>query len=383
MKASTRCLVSRHSVCVRQFFQVTLKVQGIRDTVKCEPWKKEVWTPNVVLISKLRESKVTYGSEDSGDLSLRDACLGKPISMNKRSFTPSNVDSRCKDNNGKEMKGGHKEGTQKQKVRKVHFAALMDIRHIQKYEYILENVRENNLKCGHKYEYIPVNVRKSNLKCGNYHAQMKYAVLELREEIDEAGIWAENLNWDNHQRSGWRWTPMNSSDNECKILQYKVPALNIPKCPFWILTNRGLWMTVIARKGRKLRYSVFWIFAAYRGTSRERFTIFEQRGNEEESSSVHLETVAFMMRVKPGLLEKQQRQRRQQQCHVNTSENKVQLQKRKESFEKTKIKTTIPGWQTCRKHLSETFIFKYVYFDTMIDVSVKKREQRIGMLYIQ
>ena len=56
------------------------------------------------------------------------------------------------------MKGGQKEGTQKQKVRKVHFAALMDIRHIQ------------------KYNYIPENVRKSNLKCGNF----------------------EILNWDNH-----------------------------------------------------------------------------------------------------------------------------------------------------------------------------------------
>ena len=46
------------------------------------------------------------------------------------------------------MKGGHKEDTQKQKVRKVHFDAFMDIRHIQKYEYILENVRKSNLKCG-------------------------------------------------------------------------------------------------------------------------------------------------------------------------------------------------------------------------------------------
>ena len=71
------------------------------------------------------------------------------------------------------MKGGHKEGTQKQNVRKVYFAALIDIRHIQKYEYIPENVSKINLKCGHKYEYIPVNVRKSNLKCGNYQAQMK------------------------------------------------------------------------------------------------------------------------------------------------------------------------------------------------------------------
>ena len=59
------------------------------------------------------------------------------------------------------MKGGDKEGTQKQMARKVHFVALMDIRHI--------------LKC----KYIPENVRKS-LKCGNY----------------------EISNWDNHKRSG-------------------------------------------------------------------------------------------------------------------------------------------------------------------------------------
>ena len=43
----------------------------------------------------------------------------------------------------------------KQKVRKVHFAALMDIRHISNYEYIWGNVRKNHLKCG------------------NYQAQMK------------------------------------------------------------------------------------------------------------------------------------------------------------------------------------------------------------------
>ena len=68
--------------------QVTLKIRWVRDTLKCEPGKKEVWTPNVVLISDFRESRVTYGSEDSGDLSLRDACLGKPRSMNKKIFHP-------------------------------------------------------------------------------------------------------------------------------------------------------------------------------------------------------------------------------------------------------------------------------------------------------
>ena len=85
-------------------------------------------------------------------------------STNKRSFIPSNVESRCKDENGKGMKGGHKEDTQNQNIRKVHYTALMDIRHIQKYEYIPKNVSKSNLKYGYKYEYIPGNVRKSNLK---------------------------------------------------------------------------------------------------------------------------------------------------------------------------------------------------------------------------
>ena len=48
-----------------------------------------------------------------------------------------------------------------------------------------------------------------------------------------------------------------------------------------------------------------------------------------------------------------------------------------------KIRTTIPGLQTCRKHSFELLIFECVYFDTMIDVTVKKREQRSGMLYFQ
>ena len=34
------------------------------------------------------------------------------------------------------MKGGHKEGTRKQKIKKVHYVALLDFRHIQKYKYI-------------------------------------------------------------------------------------------------------------------------------------------------------------------------------------------------------------------------------------------------------
>ena len=123
------------------------------------------------------------------DLSLRDACFGKSRRRNKRSFTPSKVDARWKGDDGKRMKGSHKEGTQKQKVRKVHFVALMDVRHIQKYEYIPDNVREISLKCGHEYECIQGTVRKGSLKCGN----------------------KESSNWDYHTRSCWRLSPRRTS----------------------------------------------------------------------------------------------------------------------------------------------------------------------------
>ena len=51
------------------------------------------------------------------------------------------------------------------------------------------------------------------------------------------------------------------------------------------------------------------IFTVFCGIAQARLTRSE-RWKEDESSSVHRETVAFTMRVKPGLLEKQQRRQR-------------------------------------------------------------------------
>ena len=106
----------------------------------------------MVLISELRESRVTYGSVDSGDLSLRDGCLGKPRSTNKRSFIPSNVESRWKGDSGTEqLQEGYKEGTQKT-VRKVQFASFVGHPPHSIVRVHHQNVRESNLKWGHKYE---------------------------------------------------------------------------------------------------------------------------------------------------------------------------------------------------------------------------------------
>ena len=101
------------------------------------------------------------------------------------------------------------------------------------------------------------------------------------------------------------------------------------------------------------------IFTAYRGISRVRLTRFEQRCNEDESSSVHRETVAFTMRVKPGLLEKPVSIR---------PRIKSKYKKRKNPSRGQNL--DYDSWMTyVEKALFEILIFKYVYFDTMIDVT--------------
>ena len=115
--------------------------------------------------------------------------------------------------------------------------ALTDIRHIQ--------------QC----KYIPVNVRKSNLKCGKLSSPDAKAVHELPDKIYQAGMTAENLNGDNHQRSGWRLSPMKSYKNEFNsILQHKYHhwVFRSVLYEFWQSVEHELWF-IIARKGRKLR----------------------------------------------------------------------------------------------------------------------------------
>ena len=129
--------------------------------------------------SELGDSRVTHGSEDSGDLSLRDARLGKPRSMNKRSFNPSNVDSRCKGDNGKGKTGRQKEGTQKGK--------------------------ESPLCCIDGHSPTSKSTSTSRGKCSQEQSQVwklsspdEGAVHELPEKIDEARRRVECLNRYNH-----------------------------------------------------------------------------------------------------------------------------------------------------------------------------------------
>ena len=107
---------------------------------------------------------------------------------------------------------------------------------------------------------------------------------------------------------------------------------------------------------------------------------FEQRWNEDESSSVHRETVAFTKGVEPGLLEKQQRQqRRQQQSYVNTSEGQSPTTEKKRILREDRT-WTMSGEDIIRDSHLQVCLLR---FDTMIDVTVKKRDQRIAMLRFQ
>ena len=94
-------------------------------------------------------------------------------------------------------------------------------------------------------------------------------------------------------------------------------------------------------------------------------------------SSVLRETDASPMRENPGLLEKQQRrQRQQQQSYVNTSENEVHLHQERDNSRGHNLGYNF--WMTdVQKTFFETLMFKYVWFDTMMNVKEKRREKRI------
>ena len=125
----------------------------------------------------------------------------------------------------------------------------------------------------------------------------------------------------------------------------RVPSLNTPD--YFEMNFDNSWMVNYGSKLRKEENFDNMCFESSKPTV-EYHEYGSQDSNNVETkvkpSSMHRETVAFTIRVKPGLLEKQQRrQRRHQQSHVNTSEDKVQLNKRKRSLdvEKTWFETLI------------------------------------------
>ena len=158
VKASTRCLVSRHIVSVRQ--NSSSKPQNPGSTRYSQVYSEcgsDQRTSEIERYVWFRRLWKSICLSETHALGTREVWI-KDLSAQAMSIP------RCKGDNGEGMKGGHKRRHKKQKIKKVHFSALMDISHIRKY-------------------------RKSNLKCGNYQAQMKelYTNFQRRSMKQECG----------------------------------------------------------------------------------------------------------------------------------------------------------------------------------------------------
>ena len=144
-KISRKCVTS----CISRLAAQRILLQFRESTRFSQVWTWEEKSMNSECGSVHRnfeESRVTYGSEDSGGLWETHASGNREVWI-KKSLSQAMLIPEAKSGNGNRMKGSHKKAHKKQ-VKKVHFAALEDIRHIHKYEYIPENVRKSNLKCG-------------------------------------------------------------------------------------------------------------------------------------------------------------------------------------------------------------------------------------------
>ena len=170
----------------------------------------------------------------------------------------------------------------------------MDIRHIQ------------------KYEYIPVNVHKNNLKCGK----------SLRSR------------W----RGWWKTFPIDAIEELCtnfteEIDEAGMRAITVNNCA----------------EGRELRWCVFRIFQAYRGESRARLIRFEQAETKVKPSSVHRENLCLHDAGKPRLPRKAAAAAAAILCQFIREQSQI-------TEKRTEWRTTIPGWQTCRQHSFETHL---------------------------
>ena len=87
VKASSCCLVSRHSVSVRHNSASKPGKIGEHERLSRENVGRKKYEFQMFFFSQdFEESRVTHVSENYGDLSLRDTCLGKPRSTNERYF---------------------------------------------------------------------------------------------------------------------------------------------------------------------------------------------------------------------------------------------------------------------------------------------------------
>ena len=153
----------------------------------------------------------------------------------------------------------------------------------------------------------------------------------------------------------------------------QVPSLNIPEYSTWIMTNRGLWITVhhcarrkktsiicvanlhslpwnITSMAHKIRTTLKlrWIFKRASG-----IRCLHDGGKTRPPRKAAAEAAAIL-------------------CQYTRGQSPTK--EKKSAFERTEFGLWFLDDRR-GEDIFETLIFKYAYFDTMIDVIVKKREQ--------
>ena len=228
----------------------------------CTHWCGECTHKQNMDIGKPR---VTHSSDISGDMSLRDACLGKPRVCAKDLSPLSNVDSRRKGSSGKGMKGGFK-GAHKTITRKAHFDVLMDIRQLRStctslgmFERAMSS--EKILLC-------LMNLYIRFLIINNSRTDEKFVIVKLMSR-GRSIISLPKRSWETSTRREFLQLVNNCKKEFKFITQYKYHNWMLQTLSGWILIIRGWWVTV-QNCAWKLR-----IFQA--------FTRFEQRWNEGQT----------------------------------------------------------------------------------------------------
>ena len=191
------------------------------------------------------------------------------------------------------------------------------------------------------------------------------AVHEFPEKIVKAGLRAETLNWTiiNEADDGCHQCKVtrrnsNSSSSTSTIIEYFGTL-------FFILTSREFWITV-HHCAKKKKTSIICVANLH--------SLPWNITSKVHKIQTTLNRRRIFNRASENRCLHDAGKSRQQQSHVNTSEDEVQLQRRKAPSKGQNL--DYDSWMTyVEKILFETIIVKYVYFDTMMDGTVKKREQ--------
>ena len=137
------------------------------------------------------------------------------------------------------------------------------------------------------------------------------------------------------------------------------------ECPIWIVTSLERWSTVLCCAKSK-RISIIYVVGS------SQLTLENHEWGPQDSFKVGTKMNLQACIGKPA-------PSNPMSIHPRTKSN---YRKKEDPSRGQNLDSD--SWMTyVEETLFEILIFKYVYFDTMTDVTLKKREQRIGMLHFQ